>query len=36
MTLADLSAEIGSPVVPALTFTDVAADLRRRQSRIAA
>ncbi len=36
MTLADLSVAIGSPVVPSLTFTDVAADLRRRQGRIAA
>jgi putative radical SAM enzyme (TIGR03279 family) len=36
MTLSDLSASIGAPVVPALTFTDVAADLRRRQDRIAA
>ena len=36
MTLADLSSAIGSPVVPTLTFTDVASDLRRRQNRIAA
>lgn len=36
MTLADLSAAISSPVVPTLTFSDVAADLRRRQSRVAA
>ncbi len=36
MTLADLSKAVGSPVVPALTFSDVAADLRRRQARVAA
>ncbi len=36
MTLADLSTAVGSPVVPALTFSDVAADLRRRQARVAA
>jgi putative radical SAM enzyme (TIGR03279 family) len=36
MTLSDLSLAIGSPVVPALTFTDVAADLRRRQALVAA
>jgi putative radical SAM enzyme (TIGR03279 family) len=30
MTLADLSSAIGSPVVPCLTFTDVASDLKRR------
>ena len=36
MTLADLSTAIESPVVPTLTFSDVASDLRRRQGRIAA
>ncbi len=36
MTVADLSEAISSPVVPCLTFSDVAADLKRRQSRMAA
>lgn len=36
MTLADLSAAVGSPVVPCLTFSDVAADLRKRQDQLAA
>lgn len=36
MTLADLSEAVGSPIMPSLTFSDVAADLRRRQDRIAA
>lgn len=36
MTLAELSQEIGAPVVPSLSFSDVAADLRRRQPGIAA
>lgn len=36
MTVAELSAAIGADVVPTLTFSDVASDLRRRQSRVAA
>lgn len=36
MTVSDLSSAIGSDVVPTLTFGDVAADLKRRQNRIAA
>lgn len=36
MTLAELAQAIGSPVVPSLSFSDVAADLRRRQAGIAA
>ena len=36
MTIAELSAAIGSDVVPSLTFTDVASDLRKRQDRAAA
>jgi NifB/MoaA-like Fe-S oxidoreductase len=30
MTIAELSQAVGSDVVPSLTFSDVAADLRRR------
>jgi len=36
MTVADLSATLGSDVVPSLTFTEVASDLRKRQERAAA
>jgi putative radical SAM enzyme (TIGR03279 family) len=36
MTVSELSSAIGSDVVPALTFTDVASDLKQRQKRIAA
>ncbi|TXG86533.1 MAG: DUF512 domain-containing protein [Thermomicrobiales bacterium] len=36
MTIAELTAAIESPIVPCLTFTDVATDLRKRQNRLAA
>lgn len=36
MTVADLSVAIGSDIVPSLMFSEVASDLRRRQSRVAA
>lgn len=36
MTVAELSAALGSDVVPSLTFSDVASDLRKRHERAAA
>jgi NifB/MoaA-like Fe-S oxidoreductase len=36
MTVTELSSAIGADVVPTLTFADVAADLKRRQKRLAA
>ncbi len=36
MTIAELSAAIDADVVPSLTFSDVASDLRKRQERAAA
>lgn len=36
MTIAELSDAVGADVVPSLTFTDVASDLRKRQERAAA
>jgi NifB/MoaA-like Fe-S oxidoreductase len=36
MTVGELSTAVGSDVIPALTFADVAADLKRRQKRLAA
>jgi hypothetical protein len=36
LTVADLEAELGRPVVPCLTLSDVARDLRHRQGALRA
>jgi hypothetical protein len=35
LTVSDVSSEIGSPIVPCLTLSDVGRDLRRRLKRAA-